>query len=123
MRILKTIFLLVFTTSFLMACSGGSSETSTSSSSGGSDLVSAYYKIEGGMSYQQVRDIVGFDYTTKFVNGSFYTQYIWQAGDIGQSNFGTLSITDSGKGVKSKIISATVGKDIIADIKSFPGFD
>lgn len=122
MRILKTLFTVVLTAVFLVSCGGGSSDTSSANSGRSGELVAAYAKINGGMSYQQVRDIVGFDYKQKSVIGAYSTSYVWQAGNIGQSDFATLSIEEKGKGVSYKSISSINGKDILSDAKSYPAF-
>lgn len=121
MRILKTLFTIVLTSIFLVACGGGT-DTSTANSGGVGNLVAAYSKINGGMSYQQVRDIVGFDYKQKSVIGTYSTSYVWQAGNIGQSDFATLTIEEKGKGVSFKSISSVIGKDTSSDSKSYPAF-
>lgn len=105
-----------------MACGGGGSATSADNKGSSADLLAAYYKIDGGMSYQQVRDIVGFDYNQKSVIGAYNTQYTWQTGNIGQSNFASLSVAEKIKGVNFKSITAINGKDTLADSKSYPAF-
>ncbi len=122
MRILKTVFTVVLTASFLVACGGGSSDTNIVNSGGSSGLVASYSKINGGMSYQQVRDIVGFDYKQKSVIGAYSTSYVWQTGNIGQSDFAMLAIEEKGKGVSYKSISSVSGKDTLSDSKSYPAF-
>jgi hypothetical protein len=122
MRILKTVFTVVLTASFLVACGGSSSDTNTVNTGGSGVLVAAYSKINGGMSYQQVRDIIGFDYKQKSVIGAYSTSYIWQTGNIGQSDFAMLTTEEKGKGVSYKSISSVSGKDSLSDSKSYPAF-
>lgn len=102
--------------SFLIACGGSGSDANTTNPNG--DLTVAYSKIEGRMSYQQVRDIVGFDYKIKSVIGSYSILYIWQTGNF-TPDFSQLSIGVDDKGVKSKSISVTNGKDYFTDSKSY----
>ena len=113
---------MVLTASLLIACGGGGSDASATTSGGSGDLIAAYSKINGSMSYQQVRDVVGFDYKQKSVIGAFSTSYIWQTGNIGQSNFAMLTVEEKGKGVSYKSISAVNGKDTLAESKSYPAF-
>lgn len=111
MRILKALFAVVLSASFLVACGGGDVlDTLTGGSNGGGDLIAAYDKIECGMSYDQVKSIIGSDAkTTSQVSGSSgfsYISYVWQTGSGYSNDIVTLGVGTSNNIVASKTVQS-----------------
>jgi hypothetical protein len=89
---------------FLCAC-GGSGGAPASSA----DLYGAYGVTEGGMSFAQVRAIVGSDPARITGDGPGTTLYAWET-DRGTYKFTTLFVTfTDGKGVVRKVITGPNG--------------
>jgi len=85
-----------------------------SSSGGGTtaeDLTSAYNRINGGMSYDQVKDIVGRSHDVAGANGgNFGITYQWNADSGGDKEKAAgLAISIGSKGVFLKIIAYGLG--------------
>jgi ABC-type glycerol-3-phosphate transport system substrate-binding protein len=93
MRILKTFFAMILAASFLVACGGGASTEGTTAAGSGSTTVIdpplyiAYTKISAGMSYEQIKNIVGYDNNGGTKNTLDLTTYIWVSGDKATNDF------------------------------------
>ena len=109
MRFLKSFFLMVLASAFLVACGGGGSDLVTGGGSGGSsDLYAAYDKINGGMNYEQVKAVVGYAHNAgednfSSINGKI--TYKW-----GSGSSAILAVTiHNATGATAKIIAGTTG--------------
>ena len=90
MRILKALFAVVLSASFLVACGGGDGGTDTSTSGGGngsSNLKAAYDAINASSTPGSVATLVGRKHA-RITNGV----YIWES-DIGTADPKILGIT------------------------------
>jgi hypothetical protein len=77
MRIFKCLSTVVLSASLLVACGGGGSgETTTNLSITGEALYASYDKINRGMNYSQVRDIVGFEASIKPLTADKF--HVWK---------------------------------------------
>jgi hypothetical protein len=117
MRILKAFFAVVLSASFLSGCGGGDaldSLTGGSSGSGGSggpnsdQLYAAYDKIEEGMSYEQVKNIVGYENNAGKSENTYQISYHWQT-DGGVGYFTQLIVTIDAAGTQYKLVSGNRG--------------
>lgn len=90
----------------LLAACGGSSDPPTAST----DLYGAYDVIEGGMSFTQVRTLVGgLDPVRSTGDGPGTTLHTWET-DRGTYKYTTLFVTFvDGKGVVRKVITGSGG--------------
>ncbi|MBL8388163.1 MAG: hypothetical protein JNK17_08120 [Hydrogenophaga sp.] len=91
----------------LSACGGGGG----GSDSADGDLYAAFDKIDQGMSYEQVRDIIGFDYNAgKDDFRGTRIDYKWESGK-GSSQYTVLSVTlDNGR-TSGKIVVGYKGNN------------
>lgn len=79
MRVLKAFFTVVLSASFLVACGGDGDNGNSGGGSG--TLCAAYGKINANMTYDQVKNIIGYDYNDgKNEYSSSFTMYKWQEG-------------------------------------------
>ncbi len=116
MRKFIQFFILALSFSFLASCGGGGSELPGSSGSKES-LKEAYFKIQKGMSPEQVMGIVGGEPAYIFRhNGLVYSMTYW-AGTTGTYDYAILSLSfDSlsgvNNGLKSKSYSGYNGSQL-----------
>ena len=108
MRFLKHLLLVLFASTFLVACGDGGSDSSSSAGSSGSssNLIAAYDKINKGTSYAQVQAIVGYAHNggqDQAGHPSLGTWYKWSASD----GTAILSIAIGPSGAAAKIIAST----------------
>lgn len=109
MRKFFQFFILALSFSFLASCGGGGSELPGSSGSKES-LKEAYFKIQKGMSPEQVIAVVGSEPSQVYKhNGQVYSMSYW-AGSAGAYDYGLLSLTfDSFSGVNRGLKSKSYG--------------
>lgn len=94
--------------SFGLAACGGGSDSPTDSANG--DLYLAFEKIDQGMSYEQVRDIVGFEYNNGKDDFTSEVHYKWGTGK-GTASYAILSVTITKSGVKAKLVGGYKGNN------------
>lgn len=94
----------------LAACGGGGGSDNSAGSANG-DLYAAFDLIGQGMSYDQVRDIVGFEYNAgKDDFGNTDLHYKWTTGK-GTANVALLSVGFKNGGAVSKIVAGNRGNN------------
>lgn len=91
----------------LSACGGGGG----GSDSADGDLYAAFDKIGQGMSYEQVRDIIGFDYNAgkDDIQGR-HISYKWESGR-GSAQYVLLSVTIENGRTTGKIVGGYKGNN------------
>ena len=90
---------------FLLGACGGSGDPPEAST----DLYGAYDVIEGGMSFTQVRTLVGLEPVRSTADGPMVTMHTWET-DRGTYKFTTLFVTFvEGEGVARKVITGPNG--------------
>lgn len=115
MRKFFQFFILALSFSFLASCGGGGSELPGSSGSKES-LKEAYFKIQKGMSPEQVMGIVGGEPSHIYrYNGQIFALAYWTGSPAGQ-DYATLSInfnsvTGTNKGVYGKTYTSIGDSD------------
>jgi hypothetical protein len=93
----------------LSACGGGGDSSSSSDGSANGDLYAAFELINQGMSYEQVRDVVGFDYNDgKDDFGGSDLHYKWVTGK-GTADVALLQVGFKNGGAVSKIVGGSRG--------------
>ena len=109
MRKFFQFFILALSFSFLASCGGGGSELPGSSGSKES-LKEAYFKIQKGMSPEQVIAAVGSEPSQIYKhNGQVYSMSYW-AGSAGTYDYALLSLSfDSFSGVNRGLQSKSYG--------------
>jgi hypothetical protein len=109
MRFLKNFLLMVLASAFLVACGGGGGDSGTSGggSNVDSNLAAAYGKISGGMTFAQVKAIVGTEPSSAADAGGS-TLYSWQGTPSTAAGAGTLLgvVVNPASGVKQKFFSS-----------------
>jgi hypothetical protein len=115
MRKFIQFFILALSLSFLASCGGGGSELPGSSGSKES-LKEAYFKIQKGMSPEQVIAVVGSEPSQTYrYNGQIYTLGYW-TGATSSSDYAILTVgfdalSGVNKGVQSKSFGTLTEKD------------
>lgn len=95
--------------SFGLAACGGGSDSPTDSANG--DLYVAFDKVDQGMSYEQVRDIIGSDYNAgKEDYQGTQIHYKWETGR-GSANYVLLSVNFTNAKVSAKIVGGYKGSN------------
>ena len=94
----------------LSACGGGSSDDGGTASANG-DLYVAFDLVGAGMSYEQVRDIIGSDYNAgKDDYQGKEVHYKWETGR-GGANYVLLSVNFTNGKTTAKIIGGYKGSN------------
>jgi hypothetical protein len=104
MRFLKSFLLMVLASAFLVACGGGGEDPITGGGGGGTNLNAVYDQLTRGMTYEQVKGLVGYAHNGGETSGGQGTNYKWTSGD-GTINFCILSVQIGGSGAVSTVYS------------------
>jgi hypothetical protein len=80
MRFLKSFFLMVLASAFLVACGGGGGSDTGTGSAGSANLLAVYDKTTAGMTYEQVKALVGYAHNNGDTISGTSTAYKWSSG-------------------------------------------
>lgn len=95
----------------LAACGGGSSDGDNATGSANGDLYAAFDLINQGMTYEQVRDIIGSEYNAgKDDYQGKEVHYKWETGR-GGANYVLLSVNFTNGKTTAKIIGGYKGSN------------
>jgi hypothetical protein len=103
MRFIKNFLLMVLASAFLVACGGGGSDPVAGGGGSGSvNLNAVYDKLTRGMTYDQVKGLVGYAHNGGEQASSSGTNYKWNSGQ-GTVAYCILSVEIGGGGATSAI--------------------
>jgi hypothetical protein len=104
MRFIKNFLLMVLASAFLVACGGGGGDPITGGGSTGAstNLNAVYDKLTRGMTYDQVKGLVGYAHNAGEQASSSGTNYKWSSGE-GTATYCIMSVDIGGGGATSAI--------------------